>query len=547
MMKRMIVIMLAINMLWMISGCGTANLPASASPATSKTEITVRATPIPTISATPLPTDSATPGSAVSQTPLPTVSATPASIHIPAFEETKCTFEFPEGYQPKCGYLIVPEDRADPSGRKIKLFVAVFKNTGINPQPDPVIHLSGGPGASTLAAAIPILKRGGSEILKQRDYILFEQRGTQYSDPYLYCLPYDEYLWDAHEFNISLDEYNNGALPKLAACLENWREQGINLAAYNSAENAADVNDLRLTLGYEQVNLYGTSYGTRLALAVMRDFPEGIRSVILDSIYPPAVNLDLEIAANANRSMQEVFNACAAHDSCEAKYGDIEAKFYEVIDRLEAEPVQVETYGPYRDEPYVVYLDGDLFIDAMFSSLYSMISIADIPHLIQAAYEKSYDKLSVSVGGAIGSPLSTGLFWSTTCSEEVPFEIGKQETLESTPIPLVLLEHFTDRYTLNVCELWNVPAEGAVENEAVESEIPALLYSGRFDPVTPPQWARLAAKTLTNHYLYEFLNLSHGVMRSNSCALQMGLAFFDDPYHAPDSSCMNDLGSVEFH
>jgi pimeloyl-ACP methyl ester carboxylesterase len=547
MMKRMIVIMLAINMLWMISACGTANLPASAPPLTSKTEKTIRETPIPTISATPLPADIATPGPAISRIPLPTVSETPISIRIPTFEETKCTFEFPEGYQPKCGYLIVPEDRADPSGRKIKLFVAVFKSTGINPQPDPVIHLSGGPGASTLAAAIPILRKGGSEILKQRDYILFDQRGTQYSVPYLYCLPYDEYLWDAHELDISLDEYNNGALPKLVACLENWRDQGINLGAYNSAENAADVNDLRLALGYEQVNLYGTSYGTRLALTVMRDFPEGIRSVILDSIYPPQANLDLEIAANANRSMQEVFNTCAVDDSCEGKYGDIEAKFYEVIDRLEAAPVQIETYGPYREKPYLVYLDGDLFIDAIFSSLYSMDSIADIPHLIQAAYEKSYDELSESAGGAIGSPLSTGLFWSTTCSEEVPFEIGKQEMLESTTNSLVLFEHFTDRYTLNVCEYWKVPAKGAVENEAVKSDIPTLLYSGRFDPITPPQWAKLAAETLTTNYLYVFPNLSHGVMRSNSCALQMGLSFFDDPYHAPDSSCMSDLGSVEFH
>ena len=539
MLKRMIGLMLAINLLWINSGCRTANLLASTPSPTSKAEMIIRATPIPAASATPIP--------AASATPVPAVSATPASIHVPTFEETKCTFEFPEGYQPKCGYLIVPEDRTDPSGRKIRLFVAVFKSTGDNPQPDPVIHLSGGPGASTLAAAIPILRKGGSEILKQRDYILFDQRGTQYSDPYLYCLPYDEYLWDAHELDISLDEYNNGALPKLVTCLENWREQGINLAAFNSAENAADVNDLRLALGYEQVNLYGTSYGTRLALTVMRDFPEGIRSVILDSIYPPQANLDLEIAANANRSMQEVFNACAIDDSCEGRYGDIEAKFFEVIDRLEAAPVQIETYGPYRANPYKVFLDGDLFIDAIFISLYSMDSIADIPHLIQAAYEKSYDELSESVGGAIGSPLSTGLFWSTTCSEEVPFEIGLQGTPESSAIPIVLDEHFTDRYTLNVCEYWKVPAKGAVENDAVKSDIPTLLVSGRFDPVTPPQWAKLAAETLTTNYLYVFPDLSHGVMRSNSCALQMGLAFFDDPYQPPDSSCMSDLGGVEFH
>jgi len=211
--------------------------------------------------------------------PVP-LQPTPAPVKptietIPVFEEAECAFEIPEGFQPRCGYLIVPEDRSQPDGRTIRLHVAIFKSTNANPARDPVIHLIGGPGGSALNNAKWILMGGGTEILEQRGYILFDQRGTQYSDPYLYCLPYDEYLWDAHEQNISLAEYNAGALPILGACLEDWRSQGINIAAYNSAESAADMNDLRLALGYEQVNLYGISYGTRLALNIMRDYPEG--------------------------------------------------------------------------------------------------------------------------------------------------------------------------------------------------------------------------------------------------------------------------------
>ena len=98
---------------------------------------------------------------------------------------------------------------------------------------------------------------------------MFRPACTQYSEPFLYCLPYDEYLWDAHELDVSLDEYNDGALPIIASCLDDWRQQGINLASYSNVEIAADVNDLRQALGYDQVNLYGTSYGTRLALEVM--------------------------------------------------------------------------------------------------------------------------------------------------------------------------------------------------------------------------------------------------------------------------------------
>jgi pimeloyl-ACP methyl ester carboxylesterase len=495
-----------------------------------------------------------TPETTLTPAPLPgptgSGSATPPTqppAYTPTFEEADCAFEVPEGYQPKCGYLIVPEDRSDPQGRQIRLHVAVLASTDASPAPDPVIHLAGGPGSSALAAALPILRKGGSEILKRRDYILFDQRGTQYSDPYLYCLPYDEYLWDAHELDLSLDEYYDGGLPKLAACIQDWQTQGINLAAYTSAESASDVNDLRLALGYDQVNLYGTSYGTRLALTVMRDHPEGIRSVILDSVYPPQVTLDLELAANANRSLQQVFQACASDDACADNYGDIEAEFYEVVARLEKAPVVVEVFGPYREQPYSVYLDGDLFIDAVFVSLYSTVSIADIPHFIRAAYEESYAELSEFVGGAIGSPASTGLFWSVTCGEEVPFEIDAPGPSDSAGVPLVLREHFSERYTLDVCAVWDVPPASAIENNAVLSDIPTLIFSGRYDPITPPRWAEDAAQTLSLHYFYEFPNMAHGVMRSNPCALQMGLAFLDDPLHAPESSCMEEAEGLQFH
>jgi len=470
----------------------------------------------------------------------------PTNAPKPVFEKADCAFDIPEGFQAQCGYLIVPEDRSQPDRRNIRLHVAIFKSSNLNPAPDPVIHLIGGPGASALNNVQPILMKGGTEILKQRDYILFDQRGTQYSAPYLYCLPYDEYLWDSSEQDVSLAERNTGALQKLATCLDDWQNQGIDLAAYNSAENASDVNDLRMALGYEQVNLYGISYGTRLALNVIRDHPESIRSVIIDSVYPPQANLDLEIAANANRSLQEVFQTCAADDFCASEYGDIEAKFYEVIDRLKDSPVQIETYGPYRGQPYLVDLDGDLFIDVIFGALYSMVSIAYIPQIIQGAYKGSYTDLSEPVGSAIGSPVSTGLFWSTICVEEIPFEIDAPEAPELASIPSILREHFSEQYTLEVCNLWDVPAADPKENEAVNSDIPTLIFSGRYDPVTPPRYSRLTADTLSHSYYYEFQTLSHGVMRSNLCALQMGLAFFDDPLHAPDSACMNELESVEF-
>jgi pimeloyl-ACP methyl ester carboxylesterase len=472
-------------------------------------------------------------------------TVTPAGAYTPAFEEAECAFPVPEGFKPRCGYLVVPEDRSLPESRTIRLGVAIFKSTAADPAPDPVIHLIGGPGSSALNNALPILMKG-KDILQHRDYILFDQRGTQYSDPWLYCLPYDEYLWDAREQDLSLEEYNNGALPFLADCLADWRQQGIDLAAYTSVESAADVNDLRLALGYDQVDLYGTSYGSRLALTVMRDFPAGIRSVILDSVEPLQAELGFAgLASNYWRSLQLVFRACAADVSCSA-YGDLEAKYFAVIERLEETPVTVDTYGPYRAEPYAVVLDGDLFIDAIFGTLYSMSSIPDIPYFINAAYRGAFAELSAPVGGSIGMPVSTGLYWTTECREEAPFASKLEEFIRSLGVPDVLDEHFDPGYILDTCVLWTVLPADSKENRGAVSDIPTLIFAGAFDPITPPAEAKLVARALNHHFYYEFPGMSHGVMRSDPCALQMGLAFLDDPTRAPDLPCLTGEVNLEF-
>lgn len=164
----------------------------------------------------------------VAGTQSPVAAATPTlerpSAYGPAFEVNTCPFEIPKGYHPICGTLTVPENRSQPGGRTIQLAVAIFKSSSPDPAPDPVIQLTGGPGSSALMNAEPIVRStSATTILERRDYILFDQRGVGYSQPNLYCQPYDEYLWNAREQNISTGEYNAGALPYLENCLAGWR------------------------------------------------------------------------------------------------------------------------------------------------------------------------------------------------------------------------------------------------------------------------------------------------------------------------------------
>ena len=439
----------------------------------------------------------------------------------------------------ECGDLYVPEDRTQANTGIIRLHVIVFKSTNSNPQPDPVIHLVGGPGGSLLDTADTYLERGGDQILKTRDYILFNQRGTRYAEPFLECPGRTEHEWELAGQGLSLSELNQRRAKFLLDCQDELLKQGINLSAYNSRENAADVEDLRISLGYEQVNLYGISYGSRLALTMMRDNPGGIRSVILDAVLPPQANLNQEIGLNIYRSLNAVFDDCAADSACSAAHPNLEGTFYRVVDDLNANPAFLEfLQGP-------ILLDGHGFLDAILRLLYSIDAIPWIPFLIDEASRGAYPEPSIFAIPDRDSQ-APGMRYSVWCQEEMTFESLETALALSNGLPSVFRDTFIDTYDWVVCDSWQAGAADPIENEAVASDIPTLIFAGRYDPITPPEWARLAAKTLPNHFIYPFSNAAHGVMRSNPCALEIGLQFLDDPTKEPDSSCVAELPSIVF-
>jgi len=233
------------------------------------------------IGTTPEPTKAATPTVVA---PEPTATVEPTQEPVATFEEAPCPFEVPEGAMVECGFVVVPEDHSDPTGPTIRLAVAVLKDQSGEHQPDPVMLLTGGPGEKTVAngpALAPVL----APIHPNRDLILFDQRGVGLSEPALECPEFVQALFDL------LDEPDpNVALQArfdaLMACRDRLMSEGHNLSAYNTVQNAADVDAIRVALGYDQVNLYGGSYGSLLAQATMRDHPEGIRSVAINSVLP---------------------------------------------------------------------------------------------------------------------------------------------------------------------------------------------------------------------------------------------------------------------
>lgn len=462
-----------------------------------------------------------------------------AQDDLPGIEWVNCWMELPEGVVEgqavNCGLLFAPEDRGDPSSPLIELAFAILYAPTDTPQPDPVVYLAGGPGGNAVADLESWLD---FPYLQDRDLILLDQRGTGYSLPSLNCPEAEE----------------TSGLDATAACRDRLLSEGINLQAYNSAQNAADVADLRLALGYDEWNLYGISYGTRLALTVMRDYPEGVRSVVLDSVYPPEIASWEEYGENTVTVFANLFGACAADPACAAAYPDLEAVFYESVDALNAEPAAYTGIDPDTGVGLELELTGGAYIDRVFQLLYSSESIPFLPWMMAEVAAGNYNALDDLESGVLleegrrqrqdeDISDSEGMNLSVECQEEIAFldEETALANVPAEPAPLAQNSLDTIQGAFADCAVWGVAPADAQEAAPVVSDIPTLVVAGEFDPITPATWAASAASFLPQSIFIVIPAGGHGVIDMNECTQGLMQQFLDDPLALPDASCIADL------
>ncbi|MFN8373367.1 MAG: alpha/beta hydrolase [Anaerolineae bacterium] len=467
---------------------------------------------------------------------------------VPRFESAPCDFAPPDGYEPECGHLIVPEDRTNPASPTIQLGVAIYRSTSPTRKPDPIVYLIGGPGGSALENQSVSFNERYRPFVDSRDYIIFDQRGAQHSTPSLDCdgLVPQYYDWAAQGMNN--EELANAQAEALLACEQDLLNAGINVAAYQSAENAADVADLRLALGYDEWNLFGVSYGARLALTVMRDHPEGVRSVVLDSVYAPQVDLFMEYGTNTAAAFEHLFASCAADEACAAAYPTLRDDFYFIVQTLNNEPLLITATHPISHMDFSVYVTGEMMVEAVFGMMYRRDDIPYIPYLIDDTMNYGEELLTIAAENFVDTPfaVSEGLYYSVSCSEETPFTDWDTAyaNLEAMPEAIRVTTYLP--FIRQVCDGWTIHQPDAIENEPVVSDIPTLVLNGDFDPITPPRWAEQTASTLSSAHFYLFPGTGHGVVRSTDCGANIMQAFLDDPQSPPDTSCIDNLGEPEW-
>ncbi|MFJ9944810.1 alpha/beta fold hydrolase [Streptomyces erythrochromogenes] len=449
----------------------------------------------------------------------------------------------------RCGTLTVPENREKPGGRTIELGVAIVPAASGTPKADPIVWLAGGPGDDAVGEAQMAIDGG---LNRDRDVVFMSQRGTYSADPDLLCPNIDEF--NARSVGLVHDAPSTERLHVEAtkACRDKLAAAGIDLAAYNDIQSAADYEDLRKTLGIDKWNLYGISYGTHLALAYMRLHPEGLRSVGIDGILPPSKAGSAATWSSARQGFDGLFKACAEQPACNKRYPNLSATFDKLVRQLEAEPVTTTVTLPGSDKPVKVVLDGGALVNWMTSATHVAPQVpAALDELAHGkpqriARQWAGGKLSPQAMGRVAHGLVYGVF----CSEWTPYESeqaalrGGQATFPSFPrsvqaqAPQLTFLHPD-------CDVWNVPAAPPSIRDATRGDIPTLALSGGFDSQTGADNGPYVARTLPNAKVVTVPYEPHVVFATSKCAQQIAVSFFDNP-SAPNTACLKTLEPPEF-
>lgn len=403
------------------------------------------------------------------------------------------------GVTAQCGTLTVYEDRAAQSGRTIDLDIAVIPATGSTPALDPLFMLAGGPGQAATEAFPPLIPLLDG-INQERDIVLVDQRGTGESNG----LPCENLQNESLNTELTDEE----ALALVDDCREMLAEHA-DLSLYTTDVAMADLDDVRAALGYEQINLYGGSYGTRAALAYMRLFPERVRSVVLDAVVSPELVLFLQTPRDGQRAMELLFERCAADPTCNQQFPDLQADFEGLLERL-AEPQEIEVIHPLTNEPVELTLERDLLTQFIFNLLYSPDFVALLPLMIHEAQESGDFGPLIAQGLAFSNlqSLDTGMLYAVTCSEDAPLiDLEEAAALQAgTYFPLQA------EYFVALCESWPQADVEPALRQPLQSDIPTLLISGEADPITPPRYAEQVAETLSNSRHIVVPGFGHSVL-----------------------------------
>ena len=429
----------------------------------------------------------------------------------------------------QCGKVEVPEDRGRPAGRTLAIAVAVLPAATLSPQSDPLIMLPGGPGQSSDALApLAGALRG---VRRNRDIVLIDPRGTGKSAP-LRCpalAPRDAFDELAEDQTIAAAAQR---------CIAELRASGeADPAQYTTSAVVADIDAVRIALGYDRINLWGGSYGTRVAQEYLRRYPQHVRSVVLDGAAPPAMRIGFDPWLSREAALDRVIAACAASPACQQAYPDLDA----TLARIRADLAHARTItvaDPRTGAARAFKPSFDMVIGALQGLIYAPELASLIPPLLARAAAGDYAPMAAAamlLSDDVAKTVNLALHFAVTCAEDAP----RIDAAETERILARLRAPALARRDLAACDGWPRPPVPADFYLPVVSDKPVLILSGGLDPVTPPAGGEEVAKTLSHSRHIVAAGYGH-IVSPHACAPRLIEKFIEDPGFATlPSSCID--------
>jgi len=438
------------------------------------------------------------------------------------------------GIAARCATLVRPLDPDDASKGSIDLKVAVVPALSLEPASDPFVPIAGGPGQSSIyfyAGWSAAFER----IRLERDIVLLDQRGTGDSAPMICDV--DEDLVDG--------KYSAEQTMRLTEqCLEVLPHDP---RYFTTSLAVRDLEALRQALGYSQLNLYGISYGTRVAQHFARRYPASTRSIILDGVVPPQVPLGPDIATESQRAIDSVFARCAATPSCNERFPDVRDDFALLLGALAEEPVTVDLQHPVTAKREIIEFSADHFAAAIRLLLYNPRTVALLPLLISDAADGDFAPLAAQfhmVVESLSESLNIGMHNAVMCTEDAPFidwDGVDQNAINASYLGPVQLEAIHA-----MCTVWPGGVLDDNLRDPLATDKPVLLLSGGADPITPPYFAELAAVDLRNSWLVVGADQGHGLAAVGCMPRVIGQFVADATLADGAADCVEDAFVMPF-
>jgi pimeloyl-ACP methyl ester carboxylesterase len=411
----------------------------------------------------------------------------------------------------RCGSYEVWENRTTRAGRRIKLDIAVIPARLRNHEPDPVVVLAGGPGQGAVSLADEVMPLF-AKLNDARDVVLVDQRGTGNSHPL-----------DCEEgADTSLQPLFEDTLPEklVKDCLHGL---DADPRMYLTSIAVEDLDEVRAALGYPRVNLWGGSYGTRVALEYLRRHGDKVRSVVLDGVAPSSMKLPFSFVADGDAALVKLVDSCEAEPRCKKSYPRLRNTIAAMKAQLARRPVRAAIQDPRTGERETINVNENVFLSGVFRPLYVAELASLLPYGINAAADGDFNPLlaqNLEFADDVSENLSIGMHLSVICAEDVP-RITRADlaSLDDSFFGRALVDDF-----VRACKSWprgDVPADFY---DPVRSDVPTLILSGGIDPATPPRHGEDVAKTLKHARHFVAPQLGHGVSL-HGCAPRLIASF----------------------